>query len=268
MCPFPTKQVTPRRGLTLVELLIASSVVAMLMVGMASLAVTVDIGNSHSKNTGLATQHARVAIGRIERAMLTAHATELFPGFASFSETEGGYEFPDTLVVWKSSSLPSDPGGLPLFSELLIYCADPAAPNELVEFAAPTNNNTVPELSDEATWLTELAAIKADPNSTKVRLTDLLRTASISGGTTRGCVRFICTVRPTHEEWTDFKNDDLDWDEIAWAQEIYGSQTGLRQSWCRFELQLMPGEEAVQQPAGKTALPFFGSAAIYYELHK
>ena len=117
-----------RRGLTLAELLIASTIMALMATGMASLAFTVEMGNRHAKNLGIATQHARVAIGRIERALYSAHTSEQFPGFAVFSETEGSFSFPDTLVIWHPSGAPQDPDGLPRFNELVIFCPDPNAP--------------------------------------------------------------------------------------------------------------------------------------------
>ncbi len=257
-----------RRGLTLAELLIASTIMAMMTVGMASLAFTVETGNRHAKNLGIATQHARVAIGRIERALYSAHTSEQFPGFAVFSETEGSYSFPDTLVIWHPTGTPQDPDGLPRFNELVIFCPNPSAPNKLLEITVPSDTRTVPDLNDESTWLSELSSIKSSQGATVVQLTDLLRSATTQGAVTRGAVRFIATVRPTEDEWTDYKDGNKAWEEIAWVQDIYGSQTGLRQSWCRFELQLMPGEKAVSEPAGVRPIPFFGSAAIHYELHE
>ncbi len=44
------------------------------------------------------------------------------------------------------------------------------------------------------------------------------------------------------------------------------SQTGLRQSWCRIELQLRPSH--VDDHTADPAIPFFGSGAVYYEMHK
>ena len=56
---------------------------------------------------------------------------------------------------------------------------------------------------------------------------------------------------------------------MPWVQGVYGSQSGLRQAWLRFELQLMPSEiSADRDSSGQQAIPFFGSAAVYYEMHR
>jgi len=56
---------------------------------------------------------------------------------------------------------------------------------------------------------------------------------------------------------------------VPWVQDIHGPNTGLRQAWCRFELQLTPGEDSrASDPNGDTAIPFFGSGAIYYQLER
>jgi hypothetical protein len=76
-------------------------------------------------------------------------------------------------------------------------------------------------------------------------------------------VRFHVTLRPSESDWAEYENGDLAWTDLPWAQSIHGSQTGLRQAWCRVELQLMPGDSAFAvDPEGDTAVTFFGSAAI------
>jgi len=70
------------------------------------------------------------------------------------------FTYPDTLVVWRPTGTPANPTGLPLYSELVIYCPHPTIPNQFVEMTAPTNTQTVPAATDQAGWQTALAKPK------------------------------------------------------------------------------------------------------------
>lgn len=91
----------------------------------------------------------------------------------------------------------------------------------------------------------------------------------------RAALRFHVRLRPSDEQWETYQIEpdeetkrDL-WKGLAWAQGIYGDQTGLRQVSLRIELQLMPGEEsAATGREAQQAIPFLGSAALYYEMHR
>jgi hypothetical protein len=217
----------------------------------------------------MGTQHARVSLERITRVVNKAHANDKFPGAAVFATTVSGWRFPDTLVVWKPASQPVNPEGLPLFSELVVFCPDATQPNRLLEITNTADTRPVPALTDTATWASELATLKASTTARKLLLTDLMRTAVLTAGSPnpRGCVRFEIEQRPTASEWASYKSGTTAWDELSWVQDIYGSQSGLARAWTRIELQVVPGASA----AGVTAqqvLPFLESAAVYYELHK
>jgi hypothetical protein len=267
-----------RFGLTLVELLIASSIVVLVVAALAGLARAVQLGSAYGEGHGTATQHARVILERISRAVHGATANESFPGLLVVAEESGRWRFPDTLVVWRPKSQAVDPKGLPRLNELVIYCPHPTIPNELLEITVPNDSRTMPPASDEAAWAAELAAIKTSSSSTAIPLTTLLRTCSLagsassvsSGGTDcRAAVRFECQLRPSAADWAAYKAGTLAWDKLPWVQGIGSSKTGLRQAWLRIELQMMPGAEAAgDDPGGQQAIPFFGSAALYYELNR
>jgi prepilin-type N-terminal cleavage/methylation domain-containing protein len=257
-------------GVTLVELLIAATVMSMVAAAIGALAIAVQTSNEHSQGQGTSTQHARIALQRIERTLLEAHASEHFPGFVAFAETVQTWDFPDTLVVWHPNTTPANPDGLPLVSELVIYCPDPAEPNVLLEITVPGDTRTVPPLTNQQTWLQGLPTLKTSSSAIRVRLTDRLRVASVDGtaldgSSRRGAVRFEVLVRPTPGQWTDFRNGEINWEEIDWVQDLFGSQTGLRQSWCRIELQLLP-EVSTEPVSADLAIPYFGSAALYHQL--
>jgi hypothetical protein len=46
---------------------------------------------------------------------------------------------------------------------------------------------------------------------------------------------------------------------------MYSSTSGMRQSWLRIEMQLLPGLNS-EDTTGQAAIPFLGSAALYYNL--
>jgi hypothetical protein len=214
----------------------------------------------------MATQHARVALERIAAAVTGSFANESFPGGVVFADTAASYDYPDTLVVWRPSAAPADPAGLPRFSEIVVFCPNPAAPGELVEITSPTDTRNVPPTTDAAAWATELANLKTGTSSNKVLLTDLVRTATPSAGpaTPRGAVRFAVELRPSAAAWASFRAGTLPFANVPWVQTIYGSQTGLRQTWVATELQLRPGYGVAAGASELVAIPFFGSAASYW----
>ena len=269
--PFRRRLSGSPSGLTLVELLVAGTILALIAGGLATLASTVQITNQHQQARGLALQHGRVTLERIQRALNEATASAQFPGFVSFAESEGGNDYPDTLVVWHPSSSASDPDGLPLVSELVVFCPDPSRPNRLLEIRVPDDGRTVPSLADTATWKAELAAIKADPSARNVVLTDLVRVvaagdASANMNSERAAVRFLVTLRPSDAEWAEYLAGSRTWENISWVQDVYGSDGGLRQAWCRFEIQLRPAD--VEDNSAAAAMPLLGSGAVFFRLEK
>jgi len=273
MCHRQSKTRTPRlrRGLTFIELMLAAAVMGLIVASLGALAVTVQMGNEFTMGQGTGTQHGRVALERIQRAMNEATASVDLPGFVVFSETVGSYDFPDTLVVWRPDGAPANAEGPPLFSELVIFCPAADDPSKLVEITVPTDNRTTPDPGDTSSWAGELAAIKVSNLAEIVTLTDLLRTSSVTSDANitqrRGVLRFETEMRPTETEWLLYEDGSTDWEDIAWPQGLYGSTTGVRVSRCNIEFQLMPpGTSSGSVDAEQLALPFFGSAAIHYQL--
>ncbi len=260
--------------MTLLELMIAMTIMVMVVGAMGFLAKGVEQGFQYTEGHDTATQHARVALQRIATTVREATANEQFPGFLVVSEDVATWEFPDTLVVWKSD----DSGdGRPQFNELVIFCPDPSDPNKLVEITVPEDGGDGWKADDQASWGSKIDSIKNSPNRKTVVLTDLMRTCSVEGAggpVRRGAVRFVSRLRPSQDEWNSYSDPaDPDypkpWNDLSWVQGIFGSQTGLRQAWVRIELQLMPGKEALStDPSGQRAIPFPGSAALYYELNR
>jgi len=263
--------------MTLAELTIAIAILSMIVVTMAMLAQAVQQNSDYGDGHGEAAQHARVTLGRICRTVNGASTNASFPGLLVLSTHAGTWQFPDTLVVWypqrtagNPQGLPSAPAGLPLFQELVIYCPQPGSPNNLLEITDPGDTRTVPAWNDAADWSTQLAAVIASKTAKQTVLTDLLRTAAVSGsGSTapRGMIRFVTRLAPTAAQWTSYQQAQLAWNSLSWAQSSYGATTGLRQVWLRIEMQLVPGEASLPtDPTGNSAIPFFGSATLYYQM--
>ena len=250
----------------------AVSITGIMAGAISALTHAVQVGSAYTQGYGTATQHGRVSLERITRKVREATANENFPGAAVFADLVQSWRFPDTLVVWHPTGLPANPAGLPLYNELVVFCPDPSTPNQLLEITSPSDTRTVPALSDTAGWQTALQSIKTASTSNKVILTSLLRVASVTnnGSSTgqRGCVRFELVRHPTAAEWTSYRAGTLTWQNIAWPQDIYGQQSGLSQSWVRIEMQLVPDGSSPSGTSAQQAVPFFGSAALYFTLTK
>ncbi len=246
----------------------------MMAAAMGALAQTVKIASTYSQGVATTTQHARVSLGRIQQNVSGATANQNFPGAVVFYDTVGGQSLPDTLVVWNPIGTAANPTGLPLYCELIVYCPNPAAPNQLLEVTSPNDTRTVPAITDTTDWATNLAAMKTSTSSTQKLLTDLMRssspapTAASSATSLAGCVRFATVLHPTATDWTSYQAGTLAWTNMSWAQGICGSTTGLAQCWVRIELQMLPGYTAVSDPTAQQVIPFLGSATFNYQVHQ
>jgi hypothetical protein len=243
--------------------MLASLVMTLFAAAISALAMAVQQNSQHNEGVGTVTQHGRVAIQRIERAVSGATASEHFPGCAVFGDSVQGREYPDTLVVWRGDIPIAEPNGRPLFSELVVYCPDPYQPNRLLEITAPTYDSTTPPLSDTSAWRMHLRAFKVSDWAKRTQLTDQLRTVPVADWQELGAVRFEVTLRPTEREWADYKSGSLAWVDVNWVQGMHGGQTGLRQAWCRCELQLAIDNN---ESSDEIEIPFLGSASKYFVL--
>ncbi len=260
-----------RRGLSLTELLVASTIMVLIAGGMGSLAMTAHSANSYSRGRIVAAQHARVALDRIEQAIDRAVASEQFPVCLVVTEQIGSEELPQTLVVWSPETSAVDPAGLPRVNELVVFAPDPAQPGRLVEFRSPSDGSTAPAPADIAAWRTLTDGIKASQASEKIVVTDRLRTAPLSGpwspaltaSELRGALRFRRLMAPTEQQWAEYKAGTRSWSAVAWPLDSFRPTSGTRAVACQTELQIVSGDMA---SAAATAVPFFGSALRTYEL--
>ncbi|HEV7225850.1 MAG TPA: prepilin-type N-terminal cleavage/methylation domain-containing protein, partial [Pirellulales bacterium] len=259
-----------RRGLTLVEMLLAISILGITAGTLTGLSLAVQQGTTYSQGYSTATQHARVTLERIARTVGQATATDAYPGAVVVYDMLGSWRFPDTLVVWRPNGPPANPLGPPLLGEVVVYCPDPANPNQLLEVTAPGDTTPVP-LNDAGlntpAWRSQIKSLACAATSNKVLLTNLLRAAQYDPSTVRAAIRFETDLHPTAAEWSACQTSPALWNTLGWPQGLGGSQAGLRQAAVRVELQLLPPAWAGQlDPQAQQTVPFLGSAAFSYAL--
>lgn len=256
--------------MTLLELMIAMSVMLLVVGTMGGLARTVQQSYEYSEGYGTATQHARIVMDQIAGTVRQATANEKFPGCIVVADYDNSVRFPDTLVVWRPTGAPAAPNGLPRYNELVIYCPAPDTPNQFIELTVPGKTRTVPAANDAAGWRAAVAALKTEGQNNAIELTDQLRVClTTNGNSRRGAARFEVRLRPSAADWAAYKASSTLWSDLPWVQGIYGTQAGMRQVWVRMELQLTPGSEwTASNSDGAAAVPYFNSASLYYQLPK
>ena len=258
-----------RRGLTIIELLFAVLIMAIVAASLQAMIGSVEIANDYSQGYGTATQHARVAFSRIEAAIHSAYGKSIYPGVWVTQDTDGQWTYPNTLIVWQPSGTPANPAGPPLVRELVIFCPDPNQPNDLVQLTVPGNATAVPTTNLSA-FTTLINSLKTSTTANKIVLTNLLQVTSVSGsaGTVaRPALRFVATLTPSAASWNSYLSGATTWGNLPWAQGMCSAAEGRREVWLRSEIQLVPGVAWTgENSAAGTPLPFLGSACFSYPL--
>src|SRR5205807_2676743 len=95
--------------------------------------------------------HGRVVLDRIGRKLQEAYAIETLPGAIVIDTQLGGYDYPNTLVIWHPTGAPANSVGPPLIRELVIYAPNPSSLNELWEVTDANNATALDVSSDAAT---------------------------------------------------------------------------------------------------------------------
>jgi hypothetical protein len=73
-------------------------------------------------------------------------------------------------------------------------------------------------------------------------------------------------MTPVEDEWEDYRAGDLNWDDLGWPLDAYGTQSGTRRVVIHTEAQLSPSDE--DDEIALPGVPFFGSAAVVYHLER
>jgi prepilin-type N-terminal cleavage/methylation domain-containing protein len=259
------------RGLTLTELLIASTIMLLIGAAISMLASTAHSTNHYCRGQTEAAQHARVVLDRVDQAMQNAVASELFPACLVVSEQAGLEALPQCLVVWSPRGAAADPAGLPRVNEIVVFAPLFERPDVLAEIRSPNDATVVPAASDLAGWRALVKSLRASQSVERISLTDRLRTAPLSGSWNasltaselRGVVRFRRLMNPSDEEWAEYRAGTRNWSDLSWPLDAYRSTSGTRVVVCQTELQMVTADRST---ALLTGLPFFGSALRTYEL--
>lgn len=246
-----------RKAITLLEILIAVGIAAMIMTATAALLKTSE--DAFEENTGQAeaVQAGRMCLERIRRLFSESYANELFPGALVVSDVGPSGTFPECLVLWRPAGSPVDPDGLPKVKELVFFYPNPPQPNEVLEVTVPHRSETAPAYADASAWRILLKMVKSDGLRKTVTWSDRLHTFQIDG-TRRGALRFAIRLRPTFAEWN---NPAVSWQTMAWPQGLFSLQTGVRHVWLATELQI---QVRTDDASATGAVPLFGSAGRMY----
>lgn len=269
---------TQRRGMSLAELLISLTILALLAGTIATMAMAVQSTGDYARGRGDAVQHARVVIDRIDRLISTATVTESFPGFLVLAWSQSSGSYPDTLVLWKPDTGDAIAGELPQANELVIIRPDPANPRQLLEIT----NRHLPDgavitypANEGAQWRALVEALTARSDASKGVLTEMLRiapTGDSSGAATRAAIRFRISAMPSDAEIDAYRAIPAAnaaakaayWQALPWPQQWSGRNVGLQSRACFVELQLAATPDA----SAAEVLPFFGSSSLWTEVKR
>ncbi len=279
-----------RTAFTLVELMMAMTITAMLSVVLGGLVMAVQTAREHTEGLEEATVQAQVAIDRIKFMVsqtgvyqVSGQPTTL--GMAVVSHKWFGVDLlPDVLVVWSGgrnggmaaaagSASTGVPQRLPRIDELLIYTFDPQTPTHLVEIAFPGNSDDI-DFRDPR-FSTRILSLIASPTAEKTLLCDRIRQSDLPqsyryfaryyGATNYVNIRFELSQTPDDSELQASSPGTPEWYGLGWAQGVVAGDLGMRQATLRMELQIRRDS----RPASKTdssgvSIPFLGSASYRY----
>ncbi|GAB6165848.1 hypothetical protein JCM19992_18480 [Thermostilla marina] len=247
-----------RRGLTLIELLIAISLMLLIVTALAALqSSSVEVYGQASARRTLIEDGQRL-VERIRRTVEHAQANENYAGAWVVSESVAEDLFPVALVVWAPDTGASNPAGTPLVKELVVFAPDPENPTLFCEYRLPGSSANAPAIGDQTAWRAVVNAIRSSPNVEKIVLSRHVRWVTV-GGHRRPAVRFAVRVTPDDAEWDD--EVGTAWNELPWPQGNFTPEIGVRQVWVKSEFQL-----AADTGSKIEHLTVFGSAALYYPL--
>lgn len=254
------RRLPSRRGLTLAELMLASAVMAVMSLALATLVAGVRETSDYTQDQGSAVQHGRTAVARIERALRLAHASESFPGAMIVDEVVSSASLPHALAVWSPTSLPANPTGLPLVREILLYVPSNSAPHQLLEIRDAANSSPVPAISNLASWRTLVQSMRTNNSAVRTLITDHLRVVAVGGTSTsqRGMVRFTSLIQPSVSAFSSYRSGTTTWNNLAWPLGCYGTSAGVRVSAFQMELQISTNPADVQAET----FPLFGSELV------
>ncbi|MCS7239501.1 MAG: hypothetical protein NZ899_14725 [Thermoguttaceae bacterium] len=250
---------------TLAELLTALAITGLIMAACVTLFTAAAGAFRLADSRANLLQEGQACLDRIRRAVEAAYATAEMPGFLVLEHRVGGWDFPQTLIVWHPQGPVNSGRTRPFPNELVIFCPNPEAPEQLLEIRPAAAGGLCPLASDKDAWRAFVSTILSTPGASRVVLTSRLRTAPTGDPLVprRPGLFFFSTLRPSEADLAQFRAGTRSWKSLPWVHGIHGPQFGLRQHWLRIELQLQnSGDAPANTP--QEIIPVFGSVAIYF----
>ena len=261
-----------RVGMSLTEFLVAVTIMSLVAVAIGTASLTSSSLDATAQGMSETIQHARVVQDIFRRTVSQAHGSLAFPGLLVLTRSTAMGVFPDTLVVWSPDGSPSDPEGLPRFSELVVFCGHPDYPNELIAVTDRTDSRQVPPKEDTDSWRNEIDAFVRQNRDNAVVLTTRVHVFQMGvgsfmvdgGGSStttirQSAVRFWVEQRPGSAEFDDYEAGTVAWNELRWPLDMYNSETGIVRVRCNLEFQL----DVPDSPTGQVLVFFDGVSASF-----
>ena len=256
-----------RGGMTLIELVVAASVMSLVAVALGGLVIAVDSARSHVRGVHEATAQGQFAIDRIRSAVNRSGSYRIGTGATVLGvAVVWTDDRPETLVVWtggRDASLAdaSPLDRLPKANELVLYTPDPDEPLRLVEIVVPTATGNVD--FDSAGFEAQIRQLVGDAGTEKLTLCDRVRLSSVDS-TSAANVRFELDETPTAAQIAATPVGTEAWRSLPWVSGVSSSRAGLRQCAVRIELQTVTLDDVTNDSASPS-LPGFGVAVRRYE---
>ncbi|MEX0702657.1 MAG: prepilin-type N-terminal cleavage/methylation domain-containing protein [Planctomycetales bacterium] len=264
-----------RGGFTLVELMMAMTITAILAVILSGIVSAVHTAHAHTNGIEDATLQAQGTLDRIE--YMVAHAgtyrvggNPSVVGIAVVTHQWAIHELPDVLVVWSGGrsggmAAAGEQTRLPRANELVVYAPDPADPARFLEFAFP--NNTANVDFQASGFRSQILSLLSSSQAEGVLLCDRVRRAQLPqfgsyAAVAAPNVRFDLGLTPSDSQVESAAPGTSAWNALPWAQGIVAGDSGLRQASVRIELMIEPRERPLPGTESlAVAIPFFGSAS-------
>jgi prepilin-type N-terminal cleavage/methylation domain-containing protein len=266
------------RGFTLVELLMAMSISAILIMALAGIVTATQSAWKHTQGIEDSQAEITASFERMKMMISQAGVYQLNGqapqvGLAVVTRPWNYIDIPDVLVVWSGGrnggiSQNGVLNRLPRMNELLIYTSDPADPQHFVEIALP--DVTTDMDFNSATFASAIRSAIQSNQAEKALLSQRLKTSQylLSGepwGPSAANIIFTMTQTPDDTSLSGVTPGTSAWMNLAWPQGTVSASSGLRQVSINYEIQFETAEQtALNEINSATALPFFGSSSRLY----
>jgi len=257
--------------MTLVELMVAASVMSLVAVTLGGLVQAVETARTYVNGMQQASSQGQFSTDRITSAVQRAGIYRNGPSSTVVgTAVVWNDDRPEILVAWtggreQSLAAQGTLNRLPLANEIVIYTPDPDAPHRLVEIVIPSATGTVDFASPG--FETRIRQLIDDSTAEeRVTICDRVR-IWLSDNTPVTAVRFEMELTPDDGAVASTAPGSFAWRNLAWYGGISSSSAGLRHVLVRIELQVLtdgtPGD-----PASEIAMPVFGTASRRYFFEK